>query len=280
MAGKTETLLLAALEAARAGGREILEVYATDFDVEVKGDKSPLTEADKRSQAVIHKLLAQAEPGLHFLGEEGKAIPYDERKGWKRFWLVDPLDGTKEFVSRNGEFTVNIALIEDGRPVMGIVYAPVLDLAYLGVTATGTALKLSVKTLPDRPAWSEVESAATRLPCAHSNKFTVAGSRSHMNPETEAYIEECRKLFGEVEVRNSGSSLNICQVAEGLADIYPRIAPTSEWDVASGHAVIEAAGGACRRAGTREPLVYNKANLLNPSFVVVSRPYLDRAPLG
>ncbi len=278
-------LLLAALRAAWAAGREILRVYETDFAVETKSDASPLTEADRRSQQRIREILADADASIPFLGEEGREIPFDERKAWKRFWLVDPLDGTKEFVSRNGEFTVNIALVEKKRAVFGLVFAPVLSLAYFGDVPSRAAYRLNdagaLAALADRGAeWEEVARRSLRLPAETTRVFTVAASRSHRTPETDAYIGECRRLFGEVVTRSSGSSLKMCQVAEGLADVYPRIGPTYEWDVAAGQAVVEAAGGSLCRAGSRDPLVYNKPDLHNPSFVCVNSRYRDKVPLG
>lgn len=278
-----EPLLLAALRAAWRGGQEILEVYRTDFAVESKSDATPLTEADRRSQQRIREILEDADPAIPFLGEEGSAIPYDERRGWERFWLVDPLDGTKEFVSRNGEFTVNIALIAGTRPVLGLILAPLLSVACFGLVDAGCAWRLDdAGALAGRSElfWRQVERSAARLPREATQVFTVAASRSHMTPATEAYIGECRRLFGDVEVRSSGSSLKMCHVAEGLVDVYPRIGPTSEWDIAAGQAIVEAAGGAVLRAGSREPLRYNTRELRNPPFVCAGARRRDAVPPG
>ncbi len=276
-------LLLAALRAAWSGGQEILQVYGTEFAVDTKADATPITEADRRSQQRIRGILAAADPSIPFLAEEGIQIPFEERRAWQRFWLVDPLDGTREFVSRNGEFTVNIALIEGTRPVLGVILAPLLSLAYLGVVPAGGAWRLDdAGSLAGTAAIDsrELAARALRLPRTATRVFTVAASRSHMTPATQTYIEECRRLFGEAEVRQSGSSLKMCQVAEGLVDVYPRIGATSEWDVAAGQAIVEAAGGSIRRAGTREPLAYNQPSLRNPPFVCVSARYRDRVPPG
>ena len=192
-------LLLAALRAAWRGGQEILRVYGTDFAVETKSDATPLTEADRGSQQRIRETLAAADPSIPFLGEEGSEIPYEERRDWPRFWLVDPLDGTKEFVSRNGEFTVNIALIEGVKPVLGVILAPLLSLVYFGLTAAGAAFRLDdagALAAADSIGWDDVAGRALPLPRARTSVFTVAASRSHMTPATEAYIGECRRLFG------------------------------------------------------------------------------------
>ncbi len=276
-------LLFAALRAAWRGGQEILRVYSTDFAVETKSDATPLTEADRGSQQRIRDTLAAADASIPFLGEEGSEIPYGMRQGWKRFWLVDPLDGTKEFVSRNGEFTVNIALVEDARPVLGVILAPLLSLAYFGLTAARAAFRLDdagVVAAAESTGWDNVAPHCLPLPRAATPVFTVAASRSHMTPATEAYIEECRRRFGEVEVLRSGSSLKMCRVAEGLIDVYPRIGPTSEWDVAAGQAIIEAAGGEVVAAGSCRPLLYNKRVLRNPPFVCVTARYRGRVPSG
>ena len=247
------------LETARLAGSAILEVYAGDFDVERKADKSPLTEADLRAHHVITQRLAERYPEVPILSEEAaEENPYELRRNWKRFWLVDPLDGTKEFVKRNGQFTVNIALIEKGRPVAGVVYAPVLDLLYYAdgaggaykVKSGGGAVKLGD---PDEPK---------------REKFVIVGSLSHPTPEMDAYVEEQRGQHGEVEFLPMGSSLKICLVADGQANVYPRLGPTMEWDTAAAHAVALGAGRRVLRYDTRAELAYNKENLLNSWFIV------------
>lgn len=248
-------------------GQEILEVYQSDFAVELKDDSSPLTLADRRSHEVISKGLNKT--GLPVLSEEGRAIPYEERKNWEYFWLVDPLDGTKEFVKRNGEFTVNIALIYKSRPVLGVIYVPVTDVLYFAAEGVG-AYKVG-KTREACEYYVSSESLiakAEKLPLSHQHKrpYTVVASRSHMSKETEEYLGKLRANHGEIALLSGGSSLKFCLLAEGLADEYPRFGPTMEWDTAAGQAVVEQAGGTVINEDTGKPLVYNKENLLNPWF--------------
>ncbi len=246
-----------AIEAAVAAGNEILEVYESDFTVEDKDDKSPLTLADKRGHLKIMSFL-ESTP-FPVLSEEGKHLSYDERKQWNYFWLVDPLDGTKEFIKRNGEFTVNIALVENGVPVMGVIYVPVKDTLYIG--SEEGAFKYE--------AYATGNSLKEALPLPKGNRqYTLVGSRSHMTAATELFFEEKKKEYGTVEVLTVGSSLKLCMVAEGKADAYPRCAPTMEWDTGAGHAIALAAGFNVTQYNTTEPLVYNKVDLLNPWFLV------------
>lgn len=249
-----------AIHAAIEAGREILDVYhQADFGLEFKADNSPLTTADRRAHQIITACLSITK--IPVLSEEGKAIPYAERKNWKLFWLVDPLDGTREFVKRNGEFTVNIALIRANTPVVGVVYVPVTKNIYWG-SSEG-----SFKAVVD-PENEEI-GTAQQLPLGFTDEaFIVAGSRSHMNTETTAFIQSLDTRGKPVEVKSKGSSLKICMVAEGSADIYPRLGPTMEWDTAAGHAVAKFAGKNIFQWIGEEPLVYNKENLLNPWFVV------------
>lgn len=256
-------LLAAALDASLAGGREILEVYAqSDLGVEHKEDNSPLTQADLRANKAIMQVLGGT--GIPVLSEEGKQMDYAERSGWDLLWIVDPLDGTKEFIKRNGEFTVNIALVERGKPVLGVVHVPVKGQTYFGFSQgayrfTGTEPPISAE------GWS---GSAEKLPITVQRPFTVVGSRSHNSPETEAYIATLRDKHGQVELVSMGSSLKLCLVAEGTADEYPRFAPTMEWDTAAGHAVCLAAGAEVFRYPEMEPLRYNRMDLLNPWFLV------------
>ena len=246
-----------AIEGAVAAGHEILKVYESDFAVEHKDDKSPLTLADKLGHLKILSYLDNTP--FPVLSEEGKHVSYDERKYWKRFWLVDPLDGTKEFIKRNGEFTVNIALVENGIPVIGVIYLPVKDILYIG--SEDGAFKYE--------AYAAGGSRKEALPLPKGNRsYSIVGSRSHMSTATEAFFEEKKKEHGEVEVLTVGSSLKFCIVAEGKADAYPRYAPTMEWDTGAGHAIILAAGFNVTKFNTTEPLVYNKEDLLNPWFLV------------
>ena len=238
-------------------GQAILEVYDSDFSVEQKDDKSPLTLADKRSHEIISEFLHARYP-YPVLSEEGKNIPCAERKNWECFWLVDPLDGTKEFIKRNGEFTVNIALIEGGRPVLGVIYQPVADLLYYAVQGEGSF---------------KVEGGSgEKLPLRRKkDNLTVVGSRSHGSKAFDDYVEVLRSQYGTCAFISAGSSLKFCLVAEGRADIYPRLAPTMEWDTAAGQIIVEEAGGLVLEAKSRTPLRYNKESLLNPHFVAFGK---------
>ena len=263
-------ILFAAIKAALKAGVEILKIYndpAADFGIERKADNSPLTIADKKAHETIVSMLN--ETPYPILSEEGKALSYDTRKGWNALWIVDPLDGTKEFIKKNGEFTVNIALVENGVPVTGIIYVPVKQDLYFADASIG-AYKLSGITSLERFGnLDELLSASTRLPVKEAREaFIVVASRSHLTPETEQYIMEMKKEHHLVETKSSGSSLKICLVAEGKADVYPRFAPTMEWDTAAGHAIARAAGYEIYQAGTGKPLAYNKEDLLNPWFIV------------
>ncbi len=268
-------LVDAAIDAALAAGKAILEVYGTDFTAEQKADRSPLTEADKRAHAVIARRLAAT--GLPVLSEEGKEAPLAERQAWQRYWLVDPLDGTKEFIKRNGEFTVNIALMEcDGapagpwgsaRPIGGVLYVPVKDLLYFSWEGGGAYRQQSATRLA-HDAY-ERSLSAERLPVQSTRSaFTIVASRSHPSPETEAYIQRMEAEHGAVALTSMGSALKICLVAEGAADAYPRYAPTMEWDTAAGHAIANEAGRKLIDITTNEPMRYNKASLVNNWFIV------------
>lgn len=254
--------ILAAVEA----GKKILEVYKLDFAVETKSDNSPLTIADQQSHEVIKAALANT--GYPLLSEEGKQLSYDERKGWDTFWLVDPLDGTKEFIKKNGEFTVNIALVKNGSPVLGVVYVPVTGVLYYGAEGLGS-FAVTIKEELTQANLDEVLKGATVLPGdSQPALYTIVASRSHNSPETEVFIEEKRKVHGAVDIVSSGSSIKLCLVAEGKAQVYPRLAPTMEWDTAAGHGVAKYSGCRVYNYETNNDLVYNKENLLNPWFVV------------
>jgi len=257
-------LLTTAIKAAVEGGRAILEIYNQDFDVEYKADKSPLTLADRNAHEVISRILEPT--GLPILSEEGKHIPYETRKNWTEFWLVDPLDGTKEFVKRNGEFTVNIALIRGSKAVMGIIYVPVSGLLYFASYPAG-AHKLTIREPKHFSIIDELKSAEDIPSQRFPEKLTVVGSRSHMSPETLQFIENLKSEGREPDFVSVGSSLKLCLVAEGRAHLYPRFGPTMEWDTAAGHAIVEISGGKIIRADNGQPLVYNKPDLLNPWFI-------------
>ncbi len=241
------------LQLARDAGAAILKIYDTDFDIEHKQDNSPLTEADLASHHTIVSALERLTPEIPVLSEESSKIPFETRSSWSRYWLIDPLDGTREFVKRNGEFTVNIALIEGDRPTLGVVYAPVLDRLYYGSDNNG--------------AWKqEGDGAATPIQALPKRQLPtrVVGSRSHAGDSLMRFLDN----LGEHELVSMGSSLKICLVAEGAADIYPRLGPTSEWDTAAAQAVVEAAGGRVTTLDLK-PLKYNtKDSLLNPHFLV------------
>jgi 3'(2'), 5'-bisphosphate nucleotidase len=242
------------IETAKKAGNKILEIYNKDFNVEYKDDKSPLTEADKNSHEIIVKNLKKY--NLPILSEEGKDVSYDERKNWELFWMIDPLDGTKEFIKKNGEFTINIALIYKNEPVFGIVYAPVLELLYFNDNENSYKIeKGEINEIKKLPIIKEKE------------KFVIVASRSHLNNETKEFIDKI-KTDKEKEFISIGSSLKLCLVAEGKADIYPRLAPTMEWDTAAADVVVRKTGKSVVEYNTQKLLKYNKKNLLNPWFIV------------
>lgn len=243
----------ACIALSREAGDAILAVYAQDFDVVSKDDASPLTQADLASHHIIVAGLRALAPDIPVLSEEDAGIAWSERRTWTRHWLVDPLDGTREFVKKNGEFTVNIALIEDGKPVLGVVYAPVTDYLLHAEAGIGAFLRRGDEDI----------AITTRRPA--TTPLRVAASRSHLDERTAAALER----MGETERHGLGSSLKFCRIAEGRMDVYPRFGPTSEWDTAAAQCVLEAAGGAVLRLdGT--PLDYNrKENILNPDFIAL-----------
>ena len=276
MIGLRKIWLQTAITSAVAAGKAILEVYnSADMGVEKKADNSPLTLADRCSNDIIMADIAGF--GIPILSEEGRNIPFAERKQWPRMWIVDPLDGTKEFIKRNGEFTVNIALAEEGSPTMGVIYVPVSDTLYfadleLGAYKIDDCQKIGVgeKKSGEMDNLESLVKKAVRMPLQkdEDRPFTIMGSRSHATPELEAYVETMRHQYGEVAFISSGSSLKICLVAEGRADIYPRLGPTMEWDTAAGQAIAEASGAQGVRHDDGSALAYNKENLLNPWFIV------------
>ena len=277
-----QDMIEALTDIAREAGEAILEVYqGEDFGVEQKSDDSPLTKADLAAHKIISDALAIKYPKIPFFSEESEILPFEERKTWQRYFLVDPLDGTKEFINRNGEFTVNIALIENGRSLVGIVYVPVINRMYAGYSPTEQS---------ERFAWVEEKGERRDISTRSMSRFpdagegsdeaavepvTVVASRRHGSDEMEVCMGNLNKAFPALETRNMGSSLKLCLIAEGQADLYPRLAPTCEWDTAAAHAVVEAAGGLVVDADF-VPLRYNqKDELLNPYFHVIGDPAFD-----
>jgi len=259
-----KTLLSVAIQASLDAGIEILKVYETNFNVEIKGDDSPLTQADKNANAVIMKYLKTTD--IPIISEENKQLDFSERKDWSQCWIVDPLDGTKEFIKRNGEFTVNIALVENGEPVMGVIYVPVSKELYFTSEDGNTSKKIVVSS--EEISIEEIfEKAEIIKPSPITSEVKIVGSRSHLNDDTKNFISEVEKN-NKVAIVSKGSSLKFCLVAEGLAHIYPRFAPTMEWDTAAGHAICKAVGVSVIDQTTGKEMQYNKPNLLNNHFLV------------
>ena len=258
-------LLNTAITAALEAGKAILEIYHSgDFGIEIKVDNSPLTKADKASHNVIMSFLTKT--NIPVLSEEGRDISYEERKGWKLLWIVDPIDGTKEFIKRNGEFTVNIALIENQKPILGVIFVPAKDELYFSSKHIG-AFKVKVD-LESFDSDALVEKAS-KIPFNRDDKtFSVVASRSHMSVDTERYVQKMRDIHGKVNLISKGSSLKLCMVAEGTADCYPRFAPTMEWDTAAGQAICVNAGYKVIDYFTKSEMIYNKSKLLNNWFLV------------
>lgn len=258
--------LTVAIQASLQAGKAILEVYSSDdFNVEVKGDDSPLTKADKSANDVINSFLVDTQ--IPIISEENKQTDYSERKNWNQCWIVDPLDGTKEFIKRNGEFTVNIALVENGNPILGVIYVPVLKTLYFTAADASTSYKVELEN--EDVSIDEIFANATPLEPQKEkiSPINIVGSRSHLNDDTKDFITEVEKT-NSVEIVSKGSSLKFCLVAEGNAHMYPRYAPTMEWDTAAGQAICQAVGVTVINNETEKPLAYNKENLLNPYFLV------------
>ncbi len=260
-----KNLLNIAINASIEAGQAILDIYNTEFEVAYKQDQSPLTLADQQAHDIIEGHLK--ETAIPILSEEGRDISFSERKQWDKLWIVDPLDGTKEFVNRNDEFTVNIALIEKGKPILGVIYAPVLDILYYGYSDGAFRLLKASQTVTAN------HENAKKLPIDNdSNYYSIVASRSHQNQETQDFIKELEQDNPNTRIISKGSSLKLCMIAEGVADIYPRFAPTMEWDIAAGHAIVKASGGSVQLASDPpKELCYNKVDLLNPWFVARRR---------
>lgn len=261
--------LSAALNAALKAGEAIRKVYFSDqLMVEYKQDLSPITLADRHAHECIEELLLPL--NLPVLSEEGAEIAFDVRKDWNKFWLVDPLDGTREFVKRNDDFTVNIALVEHNEPQVGVIYAPITGLLYFGIRGSGAFKRDTCYEKEIRiDKLNEFISGSIVLPLHWPRKkFTVTVSKSHLNEKTLEFVNKMIQKFGEVDTISIGSSLKICLIAEGKADIYPRFGRTMEWDTAAGHAIAVAAGFSFTLPDGDTPVRYNKADLSNPNFIV------------
>ncbi len=264
-----DTAALVAL--VQEAGNAILRIYEQDIEVETKDDDSPLTQADLASHRVLVEGLARLTPDIPIMSEEGAAVSYEERKNWSRYWLIDPLDGTKEFINKNGEFTVNVALIEGHRAVLGVVGVPVQGVVFTGDIRSGEALRFADGACAPIRGKSRERGAP----------LVVVASRSHGGERLETYLGDLGERFGEVQRTPVGSSLKLCILAEGRADIYPRLGPTSEWDIAAAHAVLAAAGGDLWAVGARDLPYNSKESVLNPEFIAVSDasyPWHDELP--
>ncbi|ABB43925.1 3(2),5 -bisphosphate nucleotidase [Sulfurimonas denitrificans DSM 1251] len=237
---------------AQEAGDAIMKIYTKDFHIEYKDDSSPLTEADIKANEIICSSLFKLYPNIPILSEENKIPEYKTRKNWEYYWCIDPIDGTKEFIKKNGEFTVNIALIHKNSPILGVVYAPALNGMYWALQGKG--------------AFFNGEKLPLKINSNKKEKLLVVVSKSHLSPQTQVFIDNLDTK--EVEQLSVGSSLKLCMVAEGSADIYPRLAPTTEWDTAAADAIVRESGKMSYQFDTEIPLVYNKENLLNPWFVV------------
>ncbi|UAB84838.1 3'(2'),5'-bisphosphate nucleotidase CysQ [Zunongwangia sp. SCSIO 43204] len=251
-----------AIKATFEAANEIMSIYrGGDFGIEMKTDNSPLTRADKAAHLIIKKELEKT--GIPILSEEGKHLPYEERRDWDKLWIVDPIDGTKEFIKKTGEFTINIALVENKKPIIGVVYAPALKLIYWGSQAGSYKLS-EVSNFADFESNLEEKQ---RLPLQDQKEaFVIAASKSHLTEATKRFIDRKRDKFSKVEVISKGSSLKICMVAEGIVDCYPRFGTTMEWDTAAGHAICSYAGAQILDL-SHNPLKYNKKDLRNTEFL-------------
>jgi 3'(2'), 5'-bisphosphate nucleotidase len=265
--------LLMAVHTALVAGLSIMKVYGKrDFKSEFKKDLSPVTEADHAAHSIIARQLDAT--AIPVLSEEGNEVPYEVRSQWKKFWLVDPLDGTKEFIRRNDEFTVNIALIEGKVPVMGVIYAPCLDIMYFASDQTGAyRIKAYSREHGHIQNRGELIEHAEKLPVKFSRRhYTAVASRSHRNERTDVFIKGLQKEHPDLKFVSTGSSLKFCLMAEGKADIYPRFGPTMEWDTAAGHAIAQASGCTVKIHESEDDLSYNKEVLTNPFFMVLRTP--------
>lgn len=261
-----------AIMASLKAGEAIMEVYNSVFEVEYKDDKSPLTAADKNANNIINSFLIPTK--IPIISEENKQTEFSVRKKWNTCWVVDPVDGTKEFIKRNGEFTVNIAFVENGKPQLGVIYVPATKIIYFANVLKGEAFKTELTSHDTSIEDVFINAIPLQPKSGESNPIQVVGSRSHMSQETLDFVEELKQKGKEVEIVSKGSSLKFCLVAEGNADVYPRYAPTMEWDTAAGQAICNAVGIQVISKETNESLLYNKENLLNPWFLVSRTKFL------
>ena len=255
-----------AIRAAVDASQKIMDIYENEFQTIIKDDGSPLTKADLASSKIIHKYLVPL--GIPITGEETEKMPFSEREKWKECWCVDPLDGTKEFINRNGEFAVNLALLRKGKPVFGLIAAPVQKLMYIGGMETGV-FKIEFAYIENRIKWEPINT-----PNSVNDPILMTCSRSHHSGPVIHFINDLKKISPTIEFAKKGSSLKFFDLASGAADVYPRFAPTMEWDIAAGQAILEALGGSVVHAETGLPLRYNKENLTNPYFIAKTKPLL------
>ena len=253
-----QEVILDILNIAIDAGKEILKIYKKNFNVDLKADNSPITEADINSNNLIKKRLIEIEKNIPILTEES-LVSWEIRRVWKKYWLIDPLDGTKEFVNRNGEFTVNISLIENNLPIFGVIYAPEKSLLYYGIKNNGSYKLITQDNINTLSEFKKIN-----INNNTTSNIKIIGSRSHSNKDFQIWID---KNFTQYELISIGSSLKLCFLAEGTADIYPRLGPTSEWDIAAGHIILEEAGGKLKSFGNTDILYNTKESIINPNFL-------------
>jgi 3'(2'), 5'-bisphosphate nucleotidase len=263
-------LFLSAFRAAIVAGKRILEIFNSgDVQVSMKSDNSPISSADKEAHEIIKRLLLNSR--IPILSEEGRDMQFEERKAWDILWIVDPLDGTRQFIQKREEFTVNIALVVEGNPLFGVVYAPAIGDMYFGIKETGSfKINIGNRDLPEEKySLPQILTEAKKLdyPTKTNGKYTILASYNHVNKETLEYINEMRKTYPDVEVKKIGSSLKMCMLADGIGDVYVRHTDTYEWDTAAAQTILEGAGWCINALDTNEPLKYNKESLLNPFFI-------------
>ena len=272
MNSNLEANFVVAVKASVLAGKEIMKVYQQEFEVSKKVDNSPITEADNKANDCINKLLKQTE--IPIISEENEDISFEIRKHWTKCWIVDPLDGTKEFVNRNGEFTVNIALVNKGVPTFGVIYWPVKQLLYVGDVSQNLAFRLQLTN--HQFSNRLLKDVKVLSPKRAHKSLKVLVSRSHASNETKKYLDNVQKTGQPIELKSIGSSLKFCQIAEGNAHLYPRFAPTMEWDTAAGHAICNAVNIKVMQVNSTNELEYNKENLYNPNFIVkVKQQYVE-----